>query len=75
MIYSDVYQCFDGTPEGTQAASSYPYQVNGNELRILVRTPKEDILAALDGLDANAQFLAQSLLVNDLQFILVLTPL
>ena len=74
-MYSDVYQCFEGSTGGAQAATAYPYQVNGPDVHFLMQTSRDDVLESLEGLDPASFNLANTLLVNDLQFILVMTPL
>ncbi len=75
VVYSDVYQCFEGSTGGAQAATAYPYQVNGTDVHFLMQTSRDDVLESMEGLDPVSFNLANTLLVNDLQFILVMTPL
>jgi len=72
-VNTDILQCYEGTPSDTEVPTSFPYEVSGSDVKLLVRFPVSGIKSALEGSAAGG--LASVLLVNDLQVLIILSLL
>jgi len=73
QVNTDILQCYEGTPSDTEVPTSFPYEVSGSDVKLLVRFPVSGIKSALEGSAAGG--LASVLLVNDLQVLIILSLL
>jgi len=73
QVFTDILQCYEGTPSESEVPTSFPYEVSGSDVKLLVRFPVSGIKSALEGSAAGG--LASVLLVNDLQVLITLSLL
>ena len=74
-IWNNLYECTD-PPFPNEEKTEFQYEFQNNTLRVLLRYPVKEVVKSLENFADQVIFsLAQAVLVNDIQMILVLSPL